>query len=204
MREGIRSYGIPADTESRLLGFVDQMGELAQQFDPTPKDDRLEKAFLDVLAPFRVELAALQGLYITATQTNRLFGTIVFGVPAWLCASPAAWIVQVVLLVGAGLYYLFSDPKAVKTAVTNLSTYINSVTAAGVRRPTPAQIQAKLRGETGLLSLEELRILEERLTTARDGAVGAPKGILDVMLEELERVITERISGIELVLAGGE
>jgi hypothetical protein len=42
------------------------------------------------------------------------------------------------------------------------------------------------------------------LTTARDGAVGAPKGILDVMLEELERVITERISGIELVLAGGE
>ena len=201
MRETIRLYRLPADAESRLLGFVDQMGELALQFDPAPKDDRLEKAFLDVLAPFRAELAALQGRYVTATQTNRLFGIIVFGVPAWLCASPKAWIVQVIL---GGLFYFFSDSKVLKTAVTNLSTYINTVTAAGVRRPTPAQIHAKLRGETGLLSLEELRILQERLTTARDGAVGAPKGILDVMLEELERVITERISGIEPVPAGGE
>jgi hypothetical protein len=205
MREAIRSYRVPADAECRLLGFVDQMGELASQFDPAAKDGRLEAAFLAVVAPFKAELVLLQGRYITATQANRLFGIILFGVPAWLCVVPKAWIVQAILIAGGALIaYLSSDPDPVKKAATNLSTYISSVTAGATLRPTPASIQGKLRAETGVLSLEELRILKERLTTARDEAMGAPKGVLNVMLEELERVITERISGIEPVPAGGE
>jgi hypothetical protein len=205
MREVIRSYRVPADAESRLQAHVDQMGELASQFDPAPPDDVVEAAFLAVLAPFKAEIAVLQGRYITATQASRLFGTIVFGVPAWLCAVPKAWIAQAII-VGAGvlIYYFFSDPKAVKTAVGNLNTYINTVTANTNRRPGVNQIQSALRAETAGLSLEELQILKKRLTTALNGVPpGTKKGILNQMLQELERVIDERASGIEPVQDDG-
>lgn len=82
-----------------------------------------------------------------------------------------------------------------KTAITNLNTFINSVTANTNERPGLAQIQGAIQGEALALSLDELQILRERVATARDAeANNVRKGIYSTMVEELDRIIAERMA----------
>ena len=197
----IRSYRLPPPEESRLLDYVEQMGELALQFDPLPQDDRIEIGFLSVLGPFKAEIVGLEASsLVTRTQVNRLFGIVVFGWPTWLCGLPKLWPFQIIAGIVAGIiiYVLLSDPKAVKTAAANISNRINTLTANTNRRLNRAQIQAILRAETAGLSLEELRILKKRLATSLDSEKNNErKGIYRVLVDEIEKVIDERLSGIE-------
>lgn len=170
MKDAIISYKLSNDMESKLLDLIDSMAEMALQ--DKPEYHKVDKFDPEIYAPFLAKateflglLSSLQGTYITTTQVNHLVGLIIFGVPAWLCWSYPAWVVQILIFL-AWLFWRSGeevDDAVVRRRIKNIEEWI-----AGKTSITPDELKEKIKEEAKGLDDEQKEEYKKQMEKIRD------------------------------------
>jgi hypothetical protein len=182
MAETIQSFYLPEEQEEILLGYADRIADFARKNDPA--DVQL---FVSTLQEMRSFLGAMEGVYVTQAQANRLLGLIFFGAgpAAATCIIPLTWKAQLLIallaVVLGGIYFAFQSFRA-KLAHSRIKTYVVDTSL------TPAQVGTKTGEEIGALDDDERQEVIDALEQQKVAVARSP-----MLSPEEKRAVQERI-----------
>lgn len=185
----LESYRLPEDRLKILVEDIRAIEAFAPAFRDGDHSPETLYGFNVAMTQLSMNLFDLQGVWLTRHQVNGVLGMVLFAPPAWLCWSPPAIIVQIIILVlgaiGYGIYKAMQSAAA-KRAYKNLWVFVEDCTK------TVAQATAQVAIETaGLDAAQKADVksaLQQTLTAVQNGSM-TPTGQKGAVVRKLRAMI---------------
>ena len=178
----LKTFELPKDQLAILEKDVRAIVNLAAKYKKNPKTRDILIQHDVLITSLYYDMLDMQGIYITQHQVLTVMGLVFFAAPpAWLCWSPPAIIVQIIILVlgaiGYGIYSAMQS-AATKAAYKNMWAYISDCTKsvqqalAELNRQT-AGLDANQKADLKKALKKTLKQLNKMTFTGQRGKVAA-------------------------------
>jgi hypothetical protein len=113
-----------------------------------------------LITNFCLDLAVMQGVFLSEYQIATVLGLMIFAIPGWLCYCPAAWIAQAIIvaigLIAYGIYKGMNYAES-KKAYKDTWTLVEDCTK------TPLQASIQFNKDIANLNDDQLKDLKKAL-----------------------------------------